>query len=410
MSRVDGRVVFVEGALPGEVVDAEVIHRRRDFWRAEVSSVLLASPHRVQPPCPYFGPCGGCQLQHLAYPEQLAQKRQVLAHQLARAGLSWDEGRIEVLGMADPWRYRLRGEFHVHRKDGRAALGFYRKRTYQTLPIEQCLIHVEPIERALPAFARALDHESAQRVQALQLTWAPGTGDLLWAPYPPRTADSELGRRAAPLVPELRLYDDSIGIEDAGRQFRVRPEVFVQVNARQRDVLYRRAMQAADLSAGERVVDAYAGIGMLSARLAERAGEVICLEENPYAVRLGELNIALNQVSGVRYLRGRVEETLPRVDGRINVLVLDPPRAGCAEEVLSAVLSAGATRIVYVSCEPSTLARDLGRLCAGGEYGLTDVALVDMFPQTYHIEAVVRLERRGSRAGAACPPAQASSL
>ena len=410
MTRVDGRVVFVEGALPGEIVDAEVIHRRRDFWRAEVSSVLLASPHRVQPPCPYFGRCGGCQVQHLAYREQLAQKRQVLAHQLARAGLTWDESGIEVLGMVDPWRYRLRGEFHVHRTDGRAALGFYRKRTYQTLPIEQCLIHVEAIERALPALARALDHEAAQRVKALQLTWAPGTSDLLWAPYPPGTADPELGLRAAALLPELRLYDDSIGIEDAGRQFRVRPEVFVQVNARQREVLYRRTLRAADPRPGDRIVDAYAGIGMLSARLAERAGEVVCLEESPYAVRLGELNMVLNQVSGVRYIRGRVENTLPAVDNPINVLVLDPPRAGCAEQVVSAVLSAGPARIVYVSCEPSTLARDLGRLCAGGEYGLTDVALVDMFPQTYHIEAVVRLERRGSRAGAACPPAQASSL
>ena len=395
MTRVDGRVVFVEGALPGEIVDAEVIHRRRDFWRAEVSSVLVPSPHRVQPPCPYFGPCGGCQVQHLAYPEQLAQKRQVLAGQLARARLHWQESRIEVLGMDDPWRYRLRGEFHVHRQGGRVALGFYKKRTYQTLPIERCLIHAEAIERALPAFARALDHDAARRIQALQLTWAPGTGDLLWAPYPPGTADDELGLRAAALVPDLTLYDDSIGIEDAGRQFRVRPEVFVQVNARQREVLYSRAVEAADPRPGERVVDAYAGIGMLSARLAERGGEVVCLEESPYAVRLGELNMALNQVSGVRYLRGRVEESLPRVDGPINVLLLDPPRAGCAEEVVSAILSAGPARIVYVSCEPSTLARDLGRLCAGSEYGLTDVALVDMFPQTYHIEAVVRLERRG---------------
>src|SRR5205823_11498267 len=168
----------------------------------------------------------------------------------------------------------LRGEFHVLHQAKSARLGFYRKHTYQTLPIDSCLIHVEAIERALPAFAQAAAHEAAARVQAIQLTWAPGTHDLLWAPYPPRSADSGFGARAAARVPELNLNDDSIGLDDAGRHFRVRPETFIQVNARQRAVLYERAVVFADLDAKARVVDAYAGIGMLTARLAEGAAEV----------------------------------------------------------------------------------------------------------------------------------------
>jgi 23S rRNA (uracil1939-C5)-methyltransferase len=394
LARVDGRVVFVEGAIPGETVEAEVTHRRKDFWRAQATAVLDPAASRIEPPCPYFkAGCGGCQLQYLAYPEQLAQKRQVLHRQLQRAHLEIPIDRIDVLGMDDPWRYRLRGEFHVLRRGGVVSLGFYRKHTYQTLPIDACLIHAEAIERALPAFARAAEDPAAARVTALQFTWSPGSSDLLWAPSPPGSADPGFGPRAAGWIPELNLNDDSIGMEDAGRHFRVRPEAFVQVNARQRDVLYERAVAVAQLTRSDRVVDAYAGIGMLTARLADQAADVLALEESPYAVRLGELNMQLNGCTNVRYRRGRVEDILPHLDEPVDVLVLDPPRAGCAEAAVEAMANLNAERIVYISCDPSTLARDVSRFGAAGRYTLGEVALVDMFPQTYHIEAVVKLER-----------------
>ena len=364
IARVEGRVVFVEGAAPGETVEAEITHKRRDFWRGETRAVLSSSPERVVAPCPYFVACGGCQVQHLAYAEQLRQKRQVLYHQLRRAPLEWPLEAIEVLAMDNPWRYRLRGEFHVLHQAKSARLGFYRKHTYQTLPIDSCLIHVEAIERALPAFAQAAAHEAATRVQAIQLTWAPGTHDLLWAPYPPRSADPGFGARAAALVPDLDLNDDSIGIQDGGRHFRVRPEAFVQVNAWMRETLYATALRFLALKGTERVVDAYAGIGM-----------------------------QLNGCGNVRYRRGRVEEVLGALEGRIDALLLDPPRAGCAAGAVEAVRKLAPDRVVYVSCEPSTLARDLARLCEEKTYRLSQVALVDMFPQTYHIESVVKLER-----------------
>jgi len=299
LARVDGRVVFVEGAIPGETVEAEVTQRRKDFWRAQATNVLDPADARVTPPCPYFAAgCGGCQLQYVAYPEQLALKRQVLHRQLQRAHLEFPMERIDVLGMEDPWRYRLRGEFHVLRRAGAVSLGFYRKHTYQTLPIDACLIHAEVIERALPAFARAAEDPAADRVTALQFTWAPGTNDLLWAPYPPGSADENFGARAAGWVPELNLNDDSIGIDDAGRHFRVRPETFVQVNARQRAVLYERAQLFAGMDAKARMVDAYAGIGMLTARLAACVhigatvhslyhwrGQIETAEETPMAIK-----------------------------------------------------------------------------------------------------------------------------
>jgi 23S rRNA (uracil1939-C5)-methyltransferase len=394
VARVDGRIVFVEGAIPGETVEAEVTHRRKDFWRAQATSVLEPAQTRVTPPCPFFTMgCGGCQLQHVAYAEQLEQKRRVLQRQLERAHFEIPLERIEVDAMDDPWRYRIRGEFHVLHRGGKVDLGFYKKHTYQTLPIDACLIHVEAIERALPAFAHAAEDPAASRVAALQFTWAPGSSDLLWAPYPPGSADPEFGARAAGWVPELNLNDDSIGIEDAGRHFRVRPEAFVQVNARQRDVLYTRAIGYASLVKSERVVDAYAGIGMLTARLAGEGAEVIAVEESPYAVRLGELNMQVNGCDNVQYLRGRVEDKIAQIEAPVDVLVLDPPRAGCAEAAVEAMANLRARRIIYISCEPSTLARDLSRFSTGGRYTLAKVALVDMFPQTYHIEAVATLHR-----------------
>src|SRR4029077_17418169 len=146
-----------------------------------------------------------------------------------------------------------------------------------------CLIHTEAIERALPAFARAAEDAAATRVTALQLTWSPGTTDLLWAPYPPGSADNGFGARAAGWMPELNLNDDSIGMDDAGRHFRVRPEAFVQVNVRQRDVLYQRAVAFAQVRDHERVVDAYAGIGMLTARLGGAAPGGRAGQEQPSA-------------------------------------------------------------------------------------------------------------------------------
>ena len=164
VARIDGRVVFVEGAIPGETVEAEVTHRRKDFWRAQATVVLEPAATRVEPPCPYFkAGCGGCQLQYLAYREQLAQKRQVLHRQLERAHLEFPMDRIDVLGMDDPWRYRLRGEFHVLRRGGTVSLGFYRKHTYQTLSIDDGLRAFANERRHNVAILRAIDADSWTR-------------------------------------------------------------------------------------------------------------------------------------------------------------------------------------------------------------------------------------------------------
>jgi len=388
LGRSAGRVCFADGGIPGELVAVEVTHRRRTYVRGRVKAVLEASPDRVPPPCPYFGACGGCQWQHLAYDGQLSAKRAILAEQLSRQGIEVDPASIATHGMADPWHYRIRGEFHVLRGEGGVSLGFYRRRSYRTLPIDDCLIHDARIVEALPPFARAVA-STAPAVRALRLTVSPTAAELLWQAHPPGSAPPELGAAAGAALPGLHVTDDSIGLQDEGRSFRARSDTFVQVNSRQMNVLYTLVIDALQLHGSERVVDAYAGIGILSSRLAARARAVWCLEQHPAAVRLGELNAQVNAQPNLRYLRGRAEDTLGRVPAPLDAAVLDPPRAGCAPGVLAVLAARRPARVVYVSCDPASLARDLSRL--RGCYGIERLLVVDMFPHTYHVESVAVL-------------------
>ena len=395
VAREDGKVWLVNYALPGEVVEAEPTGRQGGVAVATAKKVIEASPHRVQAPCPYFGECGGCQLQHGAYAHQLALKRQVVEEAWARAGLRLPPDTA-VLGMDNPWRYRIRGEFEaVSRADG-WRFGFHRLRSHSVLPIDSCLIHEERIESALPAFAQAANELRIVGLQNLLLTVEPTGKGLLWRlrfhgrePKWPRDA---FARRVAELLPDVALLDDAMSLEFWDLTFRVRSDTFVQTNYAQMLVLYRAALEMLDAKVDEHVLDLYAGIGTISVAIARHAASVSAIEENPRAVQLGRLNARINSAR-VDYAPGKVEDALRQVRlGRHQAAVLDPPRAGCEPAALAELIRLGPQRIVYVSCEPSTHARDIAGLVRGG-YRVRRAAIVDMFPQTYHIESVVLLER-----------------
>jgi 23S rRNA (uracil1939-C5)-methyltransferase len=393
--QADGKVWLVNYALPGEVVEAEPRGRQGGVAVAAATRVIQASPHRVAPPCPYFGACGGCQLQHAAYPHQLEMKRQVVEEAWARAGLRLPPDTA-VLGMEDPWRYRIRGEFEAVRGVDGWRFGFHRLRSHSVLAVDSCLIHDERIERSLPAFARAANELGLEHLQNLLLTVEPRGKGLLWRlrfhgrePAWPR---AEFAHRVAELLPELTVLEDAITVEFWGLTFRVRSDTFVQTNYRQMLVLYQAALDMLAPRADERILDLYAGIGTISVAVARDADSVTAVEENPHAVRLGRLAARINSAR-VEYLPGKVEHVLRQVRlGRHQAVILDPPRAGCEPEALAELIRLGADRVVYVSCEPSTHARDLVALVRGG-YRVRRAAIVDMFPQTYHIESVALLER-----------------
>ncbi|TAN32874.1 class I SAM-dependent RNA methyltransferase [bacterium] len=396
VARDEGKVWLVSYALPGEVVEAEPRGRHGGVAVAATTRVIEASPHRVTASCPHFGECGGCQLQHAAYAHQLRLKRQVVEEAWSRAGLRLPPD-TPVLGMDDPWRYRIRGEFEAVRQPGGGwRFGFHRQRSHSVLAIDTCPIHDLRIEQALPAFAQAAAELELKNLQNLLLTVEPAGRGLLWrlrhrGPEPqwPR---EDLARRVAELLPDQVLLDDAMSLDFWDLTFRVRSDTFVQTNYRQMLVLYRAALDMLAPTAGERVLDLYAGIGTISVAVAREAASVSAIEENPRAVQLGRLNARINAVK-VDYLPGRVETMLRQVRlGQHQAVILDPPRAGCEPAALAELIRLGPERLVYVSCEPSTHARDLIGLVRGG-YRVRRAAIVDMFPQTYHIETVALLER-----------------
>jgi len=395
VAREDGKVWLVSYALPGEVVEAEPRGRQGGVAVAAATRVLEPSPHRVEAPCPYFGTCGGCQLQHASHEHQLELKRQVVEEAWARAGLRLPPD-VAVLGMDDPWRYRIRGEFEAVAGADGWRFGFHKMRSHSLLAIDSCVIHDARIERALPAFAQAANELQLTGLQNLLLTVEPTGRGLLWRlrfhGREPRWPREEFAHRVSALLPDATLLDDAMTLEFWDLAFRVRSDTFVQTNYRQMLVLYRTALGMLQPRPEERILDLYAGIGTISVAVARDAASVTAIEENPHAVQLGRLNARINSAR-VEYLPGKVETVLRGIRlGRHQAAILDPPRAGCEPAALAELIRLGPERLVYVSCEPSTHARDLVGLVRGG-YRVRRAAIVDMFPQTYHVESVALLER-----------------
>ena len=391
-----GRVVFVHYALPGETVEVRPRGKRGGVSFATAERVVAASPDRVDPRCPYFGECGGCAWQHATYQRQLELKRRVVEDIWSRAGLRLPP-ETPVLGMDDPWRYRIRGEFEaIHLPDGRLEFGFHRLRSHSVLPVRECPIHDLRIERAMLAFRQAAEELGLRDLRQLQLTVEPEGRGVLWSAGfegRGRSSPAELGERAGDLLPDLVLLDESMAFEFWDLHFRVRSDTFVQTNYRQMLALYRTAQEFLGLAGADRVLDLYAGIGTLSLAVARGCAEVTAIEENPHAVRLGRLATQINALRNVHFKTGRVETVLRQIRlGQHDAVLADPPRAGIEQAAIAELLRLAPERLVYVSCEPSTQARDVAALVHGG-YRVRRAALVDMFPQTYHVESVVLLER-----------------
>ena len=400
LAHAGGATLMVDGGIPKELVEVALTFRRVRTWFCRVERVLEASPDRVTPPCPYVPECGGCQLQHVGAERQLLLKRDIVLDALRRAGVAVPGLRLR--GMAEPWRYRWRGEFHViPGRDGMsgAELGFNRARSWQKVAVDDCLIHHRRIGESLPLLRGLARRSGSTSPSVLHVTVGEEGDELLVRSKPAAALDrGAVDEVASGLPAPQRWSTDFTTLHWRDRAFRVTPESFIQVGWGHLDALYGCVLDALGDVRGLRVVDGYAGIGVLSTVLASEAAEVVCIESNRSAARMGELNARINDVADrLRYVVAPVETALPEVagEGPTDRLVLDPPRAGCGGSVTGWLALAGPERVVYVSCDPATLARDLHVLVTSGPYTVGSIDLVDMFPQTYHIEAVVSLHRQG---------------
>lgn len=377
----DGRIVFVDYALPGERVVAEVTADHADYMTATAVQVLRASPERVAPPCEYFGKCGGCQLQHANYPEQLRLKTGIVREQfvrIARMDADAVEAAVQpMLGMDDPWHYRNHMRFTV-RRDG--DVGFMQRGTHRFMRIDECAI-------ALPRVNQILNQAQGRTMEARQLTIRVGEHTdeemiqpkLRWRPKRPGPRP-ESGQRS---------YRESL----LGETYRVSGPAFFQVNTRQAERLVALALEQIEAVSPRVVVDGYAGVGTFAVQLAPRVEQVITIEESAAAGDDAEVN--LDGLTNVTRVVAKMEAALPGLTPSPDVVIIDPPRAGLARPVVDAILESAAQRVVYVSCDPATLARDVRLLCDGG-FVLRNVQPIDMFPHTQHIECVTTLDRAAS--------------
>jgi 23S rRNA (uracil1939-C5)-methyltransferase len=447
VGRADGYVVFVPGGLPGDRLRVRLVQVRSRFGRGVIESVEAPSPQRVEAPCPYFGRCGGCRLQHVAYGAQLAFKSKQVADALERLGGLKGVDLRPIIGAEETFGYRNKMEFTVARPRGHAPhpgplpggeresiiVGLHEADRYDSvLDIERCLLQSDRMNAMLTE-ARAFFAERGLTVyeqdtgdgllRFLMLREGKRTGEVMTNVVTSAPAVSELAplaERLAARVPGTtsvvmnvnpKKASVAVGVEEhllggrdhiresvGGLTFQVSANSFFQTNTRQAERLFDLVVESTGLTGTETVYDLYSGTGAISLLLARRSRWVYGIEVAQAAVDDAGVNAAANGITNCTFVCGEVRFVLPSLIAKgvtAEVVVADPPRAGFHPKALHALIMLGARRIVYVSCNPTTLARDLGELVRGG-YRLEWVQPVDMFPHTPHIEAVARLERVAS--------------
>ena len=422
VGHLDGLAVFVPRTLPGDVVDVRLVQRRKRHAVAEMLALRQPSPQRVAPPCPLYDRCGGCHLQHLGYDGQLANKTQQVRDCLTRIGKLPEVPVLPTLASPQPFAYRNKALYHYD-ADGNA-LGLIERGHSAVLDVPQCLIGDGRIDAVMARVRGVAGQEPALRrvLHQVQVQVGQRTGETLVTvivrnDMPARVqhqlweslcdlATGLLMHRKATTTPAVfdgtttHLAGSAVIHERIGDlQFEIEPEAFFQVNSAQTEQLYGLVRAAARLQPDDVVLDLYSGSGSIALTLAPHCAAVHAVESNRQATLLAVRQAAALGIGNCEFRTGKVERILYRylAQGiRAQVAVLDPPRAGCRPQALEALAKMRVPRLVYVSCSPPTLARDL-RLLADLGYRTENVQPLDMFPQTYHIECLATVSRAASR-------------
>ena len=424
IARVNGAVVFVPHAVRGEEIDLRITKVMKTSCAGEIVKIHNPSPERMEPECPYAGKCGGCAYRHLTYPEELWAKRQRVQDALTRIG-GLDLTVEEILGAKNPEHYRNKSQYPVG-ADG--SIGFFQARTHKVVPIRRCLIQTEAADRTAQAVGEwmrrykisAYDETTGKGlvrhvcvrvnrkgeslccvvVNGNKVPREPELAAYVTAAVPhtvgvllnsnTRRGNVVLGDKYRTLFGRNYLMDTLCGLE-----FKLSMPSFYQVNRDQAEVLYGKALEFAGLTGNETVLDLYCGIGTITLCLAKAAKRVIGAEIVPPAIRDAKENALRNHIENAEFFCGDAADIAAKLEAdglRPDVVTVDPPRKGLAPEVIASVAAMGPEKVVYVSCDPATLGRDVKIFREFG-YEAKRAAAVDMFPGTAHVETVVLLSR-----------------
>jgi 23S rRNA (uracil1939-C5)-methyltransferase len=420
-------VVFVKGLMEGETCKARILKAGKNVAYAKIEELIEPSEHRIAPDCPVYGKCGGCALRHMDYEEELRFKKQRVTDALSRIG-GVDVEIEEIIGADSPDGYRNKTIYSVERIDGSATTGFYRPRSHDLVPVERCAIESDYSKRAAAAVRVWMDEWSipdfspdigkgVRRVYCRfgfssgegQTVLVTGKGeiphlseltDTLIRACPETVSvmrninaepgDTVLGRDFRPIWGAEKITDELLGLK-----FSLAPDAFYQVNRTQAERLYSKAIEYAGLDGTQNVLDLYCGTGTITLCLAKKARAAVGVEIVESAVKNAVKNAEANGIENARFLCGDAAELTAKLRGEgfiPDVVVVDPPRKGLSPDAPALIASMSPQRVVYVSCDPGTLARDVKTFAALG-YTVTRAAAVDMFPRTRHVETVVQLSR-----------------
>lgn len=424
IANLDGYTLFIEGALPGEVVLANLTEQKKTYGRGEIVDVISPSPDRSIPPCPLFGECGGCQLMHLSYSQQLVMKRQRVVDALERIGKLTGIEVEECLPSPQQLEYRNKIQLPVLPGRTGPRLGLYAKKSHDLVDVKQCLIHCSLGEDVYQQIRECVTKSSVipydpvtgkGELRHILIKTAVHTGQVLVIFVTTAKASAELmevakivmsrcpsvkgviqninrasgnvilGSNFLPLLGEDFVIDRLCGIE-----FKVSPASFFQVNPQQAENLYKTAIDFALLDGTQTVLDAYCGVGTLSLILSKKAKRVIGVECVPEAIKDAIWNAKHNNIFNAEFHCAPAETFIQNIKESVDVILLNPPRKGCESSFLQGIQKLKPKVVVYVSCDPATLARDLS-LLEGMGYRTQRVQPMDMFPQTAHVETVVQL-------------------
>lgn len=431
VGKVNGYPIFIPYALPGEEAEVRIVKANKNFGFGKLIETKKISEHRVTPPCNVYFKCGGCQLQHMDYETQLMMKQNQVKNVMKKIAHLPHVPVHETIGMpGEPWFYRNKMQIPVGENDGKLITGFYRERSHDIIPdMERCWIQNEPgdtLVKEVRDIADALGISAYNEVahqgdlRHIFVRTAYTTGEMMIVLVTKREKVPQLDQ----LIEQITAQNDKVisviqnvhpekknvilgkkfithfgkdYLEDklGDLTFKISPQAFYQVNPEQTEVLYEKALEYAAVDSNDIVIDAYCGIGSISLFLAQKAKKVYGVEIVPQAITDAKENAKINHLDNTEFVVGQAEKVMPwwYAQGlRPDVIVVDPPRKGCDEALLEAMLGMKPNRIVYVSCNPSTLARDL-RILEDGGYQTQEIQPVDMFPQTNHVELVALMSR-----------------
>ena len=446
IGKYEGMTFFIKDALIGDTIKARATKLKKNYGYARVEKIIIPSPYRVVPECPLHRQCGGCQIQALSYEEQLAFKKQKVKNNLMRIGGFAEEEvdavMLPAVGMEYPYRYRNKAQFPVgYDKEGNLVMGFYAARSHQIIPVKDCLLGVKENE---PILAAVMQWMSDYQIPAYDENTGKGVVRHILIRYGFTTKEimvcliinaNKLLQEEA-LVEALRQIEGMTSISinsnlektnvilgketqciwgmpyitdyihlrntqdfsltDTAIAYHISPQSFYQVNPVQTEKLYSTALEFAQLTGKESVWDLYCGIGTISLFLSQKARQVYGVEIVPQAIEDARKNAERNHIENATFYVGKAEEVLPRLYEEehifADVICVDPPRKGCDEACLNTIIKMAPKRIVYVSCDSATLARDLKYLCENG-YEIRKVRAVDQFGQTVHTETVCLLSK-----------------